>query len=230
MITQFEDVCKRNECILRTSQRALNYRKINIDSYTLGGFGGKRMKSMIALIIMLALFSVAFAAAEEIKLNPYIVSYHLNNSGFYAAKANNPIMGNVAQVEPQRWNRLDVYSFDIQGKDNTTCRVSILNYENSTDATLSTEISLQRLLYEFGGYQNVTEGVRKIDGKNGFLMVASNPRSPKISPVSFSAWYWLDKTDVQNALVSYGTQRIVVSGNLTAESLRNLLDTIHVKK
>ena len=215
---------------LQDSAKSLNYRKINIGSPILTSFGGIEVKSMIALTAILALFSVAFAAAEEIKMNSYTVSYDLNNTELYTAKANDPILGKVSQVEPQRWNRLDIYSFDIQGKDNTTCRVAILKYANSTDATLSTEIDLQQLLYRGEGYENITAGSSKIDGQNGFLMIASKPRSPKMSPISFSAWYWLDKTDLQNAIVSYGTERVVISGNLTAESLKNLLATIHVKK
>lgn len=188
------------------------------------------MRSIIALIAMLALFSVAFTAAEEIKLNSYTVSYDLKNSELYTSKTNDPILGKNAQVEPQKWNRLDMYSFDIQGKDNTKCRVAILKYANSTDATLASEIGYQQLLHRSEGYENITQGVQKIDGQNGFLMIASKPRSPRLSAISFSAWYWLDKTDLPNAIVSYGTERILIAGNLTAESLTDLLETIHVEK
>jgi hypothetical protein len=187
------------------------------------------MKSIILGVTLLILASIALTPGEEVKLSPYTVSFELKNASNYTVKVNDPLIGNVTQLEPQRWNQLNIYSFDIIGLDKSFDRVKVLKYANSTDATLSTEIVVQELVYNFMGYKNITMGSLNTNKRKGFLMVASEPRSIKLSNISFTAWYWLDKVDLPNAIVSYGKQKVLITGNLSADLTQDLLNTISVK-
>jgi hypothetical protein len=188
------------------------------------------MRWIIALIMLFALASVASVAAEKVTLGPYSVSFNLNNSDQYKVKVNDPVSGKNAQLEPKRWNQANVYSFNIVGNDNSRGIVSITQWANSTDATFTQEISTLRLEYTCLGFKNITVAFPRIDGQNAAFVAAYGNPSPNLGNKAFTAWYWLDKVDLPDAIVSYGKERVRITGNLSAESTKNLLDTIHVAK
>jgi hypothetical protein len=188
------------------------------------------MRYMIATVMALMLFSVAIAASEKVTVGPYVVSFELNDSVKYTIEDQNSSLGKNFEVEPKRWNQRDIYSFEIKAEDNTGSRISISEWTNYTDATISSEIAYQNLLLRSIGYGNITGGMRPIDGNNGFFMAAYGSPDLVSGNKTFAAWYWIDKVDVPQAIVSYGKQKVTIAGNLSAESVGALLGSLEVKR
>jgi hypothetical protein len=188
------------------------------------------MKLLYALVISIMLLSAAMASAEKVTLGPYVASFKLNESDKYTIKVNDPSIGKTVQVEPRRWNQRNSYSFDIIANDKTRSRVTIFEWANSTDATVSTDRLFQELLLKSLGYNNITGGYRTIDGREGFFMAAYGTPDLILGNKTFNTWYWIDKVDVPQAVVSYGKKKVTITGNLSADSVIALLDTIQINK
>jgi hypothetical protein len=191
---------------------------------------GYEMRYILAMLLALTLSSVSMAAVEKVTIGPYVASFELNDSGEYTIQDQNVTHGENKQVETKWWNQLDTYSFNIVGKDKTYGRVVVSEFTNSTDATLGSEIAYQNLLLRSYGYRNLTLGTRTIDSRDGFFMAAYGPSNLVFGNKTFAAWYWLDKIDVPQAIVSYGNQKVTIIGNLSAPSVIALLNTLKIKK
>jgi hypothetical protein len=188
------------------------------------------MRYILAMVMALMLFPVAMAASEKVTLGPYVASFELNDSDKYTIQGQNSSIGKNFEVEPKRWNQREIYSFDIIAKDNTRCKISISEWTNSTDATLASDIAYQSLLLRSYGYSKITGGIQTIDGKNGFFMAAYGLPNLVFGNKTFTAWYWIDKVDVPQAIVSYGKQKVAITGNISAQSSVALLSTLKIKK
>jgi len=173
----------------------------------------------------------AFGAAEKVELGPYEVQFDLNTTENYTIKLNEPQMGEEREIEPDRNNSANLYSFLVAMEDGSGATISVMEWLRFTDATFMESITLQRLMYECYGYANLSGYYLDIDGHQGYVMVAEGDPSLRWGERNFAAWYWLDKNRyVVWGVVSYGRTRVGITGNISSELMERLLDTIRVMR
>lgn len=186
------------------------------------------MRKVIMLIMVLMMAPVTFAAPEEVSLGPYRVEFDLNTTENYNLTIGEPIIGEEIEIEPNRSNSRDLYSLNINLDDGSGASITITKWLKFSDATFMENIVLQRLMYECYGYDHLAGGYLEIDGKQGYLMTAEGEPALRWGERNFIAWYWLDKVDMSNSVVSYGKNRVSVTGNISSEVTEQLLQTIYV--
>lgn len=190
----------------------------------------KRMRiGLIAALMMMMLALVAFAAPEEVPFGANKVEFDLNTTENYTIRVYEPVIGIEFEIEPERNNTLSQYSFDIAFEDGSVISTSLVEWSRFMDATFIEGVMLQRFMYECYGYRNITGAYLDIDGKQGYLMTAEGGPKSIWGERSYSAWYWLDKIDLSNGVVSYGRNKVSISGNnVTSEVMESFLGTVNV--
>jgi|GEM_PF-2226187 len=182
------------------------------------------MRSIIAVLLVMMMALAVSASEQRVVAGPYVISFDLGTAEKYTIDKIGPAIGKPVQIEPGLWNKADTYSFNILGANNTRDLVSLTRWENSSDATISKELTIQKLGAQLLGYGVSSEGFVDIDGRVGYAMILEN----RAKQVIHTAWYWLDSALVQGSVVSTGKTQMVVAGNLTRSEAANLLRTIHV--
>jgi hypothetical protein len=182
------------------------------------------MKIILALILAVMLALTASAVTETVQFSPYKATFDLNTTDKYTITAKDPTLGKDVQMEPGKWNRLDVYSFDVVKDDRSRAQISVSSWKNYSDATLFTEVNAEKLSLRSAGIRNVSGTFVDLGGKVGYVIMA------KLDKPLYVGWYWLDKLDVPNSVVSYGKQKVSIVSNLTNEESASLLSTIKVQK
>jgi len=188
-----------------------------------------RMRRALIAVMIMMLASVAFAAPEEVPLGAHKVGFDLNTMDNYTIRVYEPVVGIEFEIEPERNNTLSQYSFDIAFEDGSVISTSLIEWSRFMDATFIEGVMLQRFMYECYGYRNITGAYLDIDGKQGYLMTAVGGPTSIWGESTFSAWYWLDKVDLSNGVVSYGRNKVSISGNnVTSEVMGSFLGTVKV--
>lgn len=187
-------------------------------------------RGALILALVLVMATGAVGAAEKVGLGPYEVQFDLNTTENYTIKLNEPQMGEEREIEPDRNNSVNLYSFLLALEDGAGATVSVMEWLRFTDATFMESIALQRLMYECYGYANLSGYYLDIDGHQGYLMIAEGDPSLRWGERNFAAWYWLDKIDISLGVVSYGRTRVGITGNISSELTERLLETIRVMR
>lgn len=182
------------------------------------------MRSIIVVFLVLMTAFAASAAEQKVVTGTFVVSFDLNGPAKYTVDKNDPALGVPEQVEPGLWNKADTYSFNILGANNSREVISLIRWENNTDATMSKELSLQKIAAQLLGFSEVSGGFVDVDGQIGYAMILQNPKNQAFH----LTWYWLDRVLVPNSVVSTGRTEVVVRGNLTNQEAASLLKTLHV--
>jgi len=163
----------------------------------------------------------ALAAVETQQLGPYNVSFDMKTDMKYQVQ-NRTVENPLATS----------YSMLIFTNNETLAQVTITNYKNLTDSTLTMNGNLIAMKFALFGF-NVTrmEEITIDDGKKGILI--SGPPIPQNTAYPsdltlYRAVYWLDSIDWELVPVSAGKTSVDITSYYPQDVTEGLLGSIHV--
>ncbi len=145
------------------------------------------MKLLFVVALALLLSSVAMATPDSSQLGPYTVSFDLNTNLQYQKQVAEPNEGEFATS----------YQMRLFTDNSTAAGISITEYKDLTDATLSMHKSLMAMEMALRGLNTTSVDDMTIDGKPGFVAISVPASSTMGMPADarlYSAMYWLDST------------------------------------
>ena len=143
------------------------------------------MKLLIVVALALLLSSVALATPDSSQLGKYAVSFDMNTDMQYQKTVVEPTEAGV-----QTLSQLRIFT-----DNSTAASVSIVEYKDLTDATVSMHKSLMTFQMLLSGFNVTSVEDMTIDGKPGFVEVSVPMSSAQGMPADatlYSAMYWLD--------------------------------------
>jgi hypothetical protein len=162
----------------------------------------------------------ALAAVETQQLGPYNVSFDMNTDMGY--KMQNRTIENPLATS---------YSMLIFTNNETLAQVTITDYKNLTDSTLSMQGNLIAMKFALFGFNVTSVEDITIDGKKGILI--SGPPIPQNTAFPpdltlYRAMYWLDSIDWELAPVSAGKTSVDITSYYPQDVTEGLLGSIRV--
>jgi hypothetical protein len=166
---------------------------------------------------MLMLAFATSAAPETYKHGPFIISFDMNTTLNHTVQIAGPLVAPTSAT----------WLMQIKNDNNTTAIVSIIEFNNLTDSTLTTNmdtIGLSTALQGF--YNNITYKAMKIDGKDGFIVSGRNTRNMRL----FRASYWIDSNKCACGPVSVGKINVAIGSTYPEDITLKLLNSLHVQR
>jgi hypothetical protein len=168
------------------------------------------------------LSSLALAAPESIKLEPYTVTFDLNTDLNYQ----------IQPQEPTEYPFATVYPFLIQTDNSTGASISITEYKEPKDSTMLINEEVTSLRMALRGINATAPVEQMIDGNQGFV-ISGVPFPGTNMPTGFvfsQASFWTDSTNCDCGPVSVGNTSVGISSTYPQDVTMNLLNSLHIEK
>lgn len=182
------------------------------------------MKLLIVVALALLLSSVALATPDSSQLGKYAVSFDMNTDMQYQKTVVEPTEAGV-----QTLSQLRIFT-----DNSTAASVSIVEYKDLTDATVSMHKSLMTFQMLLSGFNVTSVEDMTIDGKPGFVEVSVPMSSAQGMPADatlYSAMYWLDSATCGDCgAVSAGKTYVAISSSYPQDVTQSLLNSLHVEE
>jgi hypothetical protein len=182
------------------------------------------MKLLFVVALALLLSSVALATPDSSQLGQYTVSFDLNTDTQYQKSVVEPTEAGV-----QTLSQLRIFT-----DNSTAASISVVEYKDLTDATISMHKSLMTFQMILSGFNVTSVEDMTIDGKPGFVEESVPVSSALGMPADaklYSAMYWIDSAACGDCgAVSAGKTYVAVSSSYPQDITQSLLSSLHVEK
>lgn len=176
-----------------------------------------RRNSIIIIAAVLFLAATAMAVPEKLTVEPYQVTFDLNNTVNYTVDVRQP-------YELTGTQKGSVYPIWINTSNITVASIGIISFDDLVDATLETEKNLLALSMVASGYQNVTIYSQPIDDIQGCLGVGQAQSGAML----IRAWYWPDSQPCDCGPVAVGSTKVDILSQYPPDVTLNLLSSLSV--
>ncbi|RQW77731.1 MAG: hypothetical protein EHM14_13700 [Methanothrix sp.] len=181
------------------------------------------MKLLFVVALALLLSSVALATPDSSQLGQYTVSFDLNTDMQYQKSVVEPTEAGV-----QTLSQLRIFT-----DNSTAASISVVEYKDLTDATISMHKSLMTFQMILSGFNVTSVEDMTIDGKPGFVEESVPVSSALGMPADaklYSAMYWIDSAACGDCgAVSAGKTYVAVSSSYPQDVTQSLLSSLHVE-
>jgi hypothetical protein len=172
---------------------------------------------------MLMLSSIALGTPETRQLGPFTVSFDLNTSTSYKIDMRTPLENSFSNL----------YSIGLFTDNETWAEIDVIEYNNTTDATLDVHKDLAVMDMKLNGLNVTLVRDRTISGRKGFV-VMGDPFTLENASTSqsnvYRALFWLDSNDCDCGPLSAGKTKIDIISRYPRIITDNLLDSVKLER
>jgi hypothetical protein len=177
----------------------------------------KLVRLILTGIIVLVIASMAASASPVSKaIGPFNITFDLNTTLKY----------NVTAEDAQETSSSWIYQMLIQTDNRTAAQISVIEYKNLTDSTLSIgKILIEQSMSLMGFSRNISSIDMHKGSYKGFIFTGMNTAGMRL----FRAYYWLDSIDCECGPVTVGKTEIGVISTYPLNESASLIKSLHVE-